>query len=103
MALSYHICNEPALFARSAARIDADLAEDGVGEPSALIWLSLLQGDIESSVEMLQQAIQSRSVLVPFVQLYGLDIWGPEGFKTLGRDPRYIEMVNSLGFPAIEN
>jgi hypothetical protein len=52
---------------------------------------------------MLQQAIQSRSVLVPFVQLYGLDIWGSEGFKTLGRDPRYIEMVNSLNFPTVGN
>lgn len=103
MALSYHICDEPALFARSAARIEADLAEDGVGEPSAIIWVRLVQGDIESSVEMLQQAIQSRSVLVPFVQLYGLDIWGSEGFKTLGRDPRYIEMVNSLNFPTVGN
>lgn len=103
MALSYHLCNEQALFARSAERLEADLAEDGVGEPAALIWLRLLQGDIESSIDILQQAIQSNSHFVPFFQLYGLDIWNSEGFETLGRDPRYIEMVNSLNFPAIEH
>lgn len=49
MAFSYHLCNEQALFARSAERLEADLAEDGVGEPAALIFLRLMQGDIESS------------------------------------------------------
>ena len=103
MALSYHLCNEQALFARSEERLEADLAEDGVGDPTALIWLRLMQGDVESTIDILQQAFQSRSDLVPFFQLLGLDVWGIEGFKTLGRDPRYIEMVNSLNFPAIEN
>ena len=102
MALSYHICNEQALFARSAERLEADLAEDGVGDPMALIWLWLMEGDIESSIDILQQATESRSDLVPFIQLLRLDIWGIEGFETLGRDARYIEMVNSLNFPAVE-
>ena len=103
MALSYHICNEQTLYARSAERLEADLAEDGVGDPMALIWLRLMDGDIESSVDILQQAIQSRSDLVPFIQLVGLDVWGIEGFETLGRDARYIEMVEALNFPDVDN
>ena len=103
MAMSYYLCNEHTLFARSAERIEADLAEDGVGDPPALIWLRLMQGDIESSIEILQQAIQSNSYLVPFIRLYGHDSWKLEGFQALGRDPRYIEMVNSLNFPPSEN
>jgi TolB-like protein/lipoprotein NlpI len=103
MALSYHICNEQALFARSAERIEADLAEDGVGDPAALIWLRLMQGDIESSVAIVQRAIESRSDLAPFVQLFGIEVWGSEGFGELGRDARYIEMVEALNFPAVEN
>lgn len=102
MALSYHVCAEQTLFARSAARIEADFNEDGVGDPAALIWLRLLQGDIEGGLGILQQSIESGGALVPFVQIYGLDIWGAEGFKTLGRDQRYIEMVKSLNFPVIE-
>jgi TolB-like protein/tetratricopeptide (TPR) repeat protein len=103
MALSYHLCNEQALFARSAERLEADLAEDGVGDPAALIWLRLMQGDIESSIDIIEQAIESRSDLVPFVQLFGNEVWGLEGSKTLARDPRYIEMVKALNFPAVEN
>ena len=103
MAMSYHLCDEQELFARSAERLEADLAEDGVGEPPALIWLRLMQGDIESSIEIIQQAMQSKSYLVPFIQLYGLDLWKIEGFEVIGRDPRYIEMVNTLNFPETEN
>ena len=103
MALSYHLCNEQALFARSSERIEADLAKDGVGDPAALIWLRLMQGDIQSSIDIIQQAIQSRSDLAPFVQLFGLEVWGSEGFTELGRDARYIEMVEALNFPAVAN
>jgi tetratricopeptide (TPR) repeat protein len=103
MALSYHTCNEQALYARSAERLAADLAEDGVGDPMALIWIRAIDGDIEGSIDILQQAVQSRSDLVPFTQLLGLGIWKSENFNTIGRDPRYIELVNSLNFPAIEN
>jgi len=101
MALSYHLCAEEDLFARSAGRLEADLAEDGVGDPAGLIWLRLMQGDIESSVKIIQQGIQSRSVMVPFVRLYGLDVFGVEGFKQLALDTRYIEMVEALDFPAV--
>ena len=103
MALSYHMCNEQALFARSAERIEADFAEDGVGDPAALIWLRLMQGDIQSSVDIIQRAIESRSDLAPFVQLFGLEIRGSGGYKELGRDARYIEMVEALNFPAVDN
>ena len=103
MALSYHLCNEQTLYARSAKRLEADLAADGVGDPTALIWLRLMQGDIQSAVDIIHQAIQSRSDLVPFVQLVSLDVWQSEGFKELGRDPHYIEMVNALNFPAADN
>lgn len=103
MALSYYICNEQALYARSRERLEANLAEDGVGDPMALIWLRIMDGDIDSSIDILQQAVQTRSDFVPFIKLLGLDIWGIEGFNTIGRDPRYIELVNSLNFPAVEN
>ena len=103
MAGSYKLCNEQALLARSTERIEADLAEDGVGDPIALVWLRLMQGDVQSSIDIIQQAIDSRSDMVPFIKLFGLDIWGPEGFKALGRDPRYIQMVEALNFPAVDN
>jgi len=103
MALAYHLCNEQALYDRSAQRIEANLAEDGVGDPAALIWLRMMQGDIESCIDIIEQAIESRSDLVPFVELMGLEVWGLEAAKTLSRDARYIEMVRSLNFPAIEN
>ena len=103
MALSYYLCAEQALFERSEERLEADLAEDGVGDPAGLIWLRLMQGDIESSLEIIQQGIQSRSVMVPFVQLYGHEAFGVEGFTKLGRDARYIEMVEALNFPAVDN
>jgi hypothetical protein len=89
MALAYRLCDEAALFARSEKRLEADLAADGVGDPTALVWLRLMQGDIQSAVDIIQQAIQSRSDLVPFIQLVSL--------------ARYVEMVEALNFPAMES
>lgn len=103
MALAYRLCDEAALFTRSEKRLEADLAADGVGDPTALVWLRLMQGDIQSAVDIIQQAIQSRSDLVPFIQLVSLDIWQIEGFKEIGRDARYVEMVEALNFPAMES
>jgi TolB-like protein len=102
MLLSYDLCGEETLRARSIKRIELDLAEDGIGDPPALVWVRLVQGDIDSIIDILQQAIQSRSIIVPFLQLYGHDIFAIEGFMELAKDPRYIEIVNQMGFPATE-
>ena len=102
MLLSYELCGEEILRARSIERIELDLAEDGIGDPPALVWVRLVQGDIDSIMDILQQAIQSRSIIIPFMQLYGHDIFALEGFMELAKDPRYIETVKQMGFPAAE-
>jgi len=99
MALSYHQCDEPDLYARSANRIEADLAEDGVGDVAALVWLRLIEGDIDATVELLRQGIEDRNFIAAFLKLYGLSIFNVEGFDELARDPRYIEMVEEMNFP----
>jgi TolB-like protein/Tfp pilus assembly protein PilF len=103
MALVYHLCDEQALYTRSEARIEADLAEDGVGDPAALIWIRLMQNNTQASIDILQRALQARSDLVPFFQLFSLGIWNTGGAGELGRDARYIEMVESLNFPTVDN
>ena len=102
MLLSYDLCGEDSLRDRSIERIELDLAEDGIGDPPALVWVRLVQGDIDSIIELLQQALQSRSIIVPFIQLYGHDIFKIEGFTELAKDPRYIEIVKQMGFPEVE-
>jgi TolB-like protein/tetratricopeptide (TPR) repeat protein len=102
MLLSYHLCGEDSLRARSIERIELDLAEDGIGDPPALVWVRLVQGDSDSIIELLQQAVQSRSIIVPFMQLYGHNIFKIEGFTELAKDPRYIEIVKQMGFPEVE-
>jgi TolB-like protein len=102
MLLSYDLCGADALRALSIERMEADLAEDGIGDPPALVWLRLVQGDIDGVIGLLQQAVESRSLIVSFIQLYGLDVFALESFTVLARDPRYIEIVNQLGFPPAE-
>jgi len=102
MLLSYHLCGEETLSARTIERIELDLAEDGIGHPPALVWVRLVQGDIDSIIGLLQQAIKTRSIMVPFTQLYGHDIFLIEGFTELANDQRYIEIVKQMGFPAAE-
>ena len=103
MLLSYDLCGDEALRAKSIERMESDLALDGIGDPPALIWLRLVQGDTDSIIELLLEAIESRSIIVPFIQLYGHDIFAIEGVLVLARDPRYIEIVKQMGFPAVEN
>ncbi len=99
MALSFHLCGEPELLARSAGRLEAELAKDAIGDRGALIWLRLIEGDIDSSIEILRQGVENRTVLVPFMQILALESFGIEGFTALARDPRYIEMVRQANFP----
>jgi TolB-like protein len=99
MLLSYDLCKADTLRAHSIERMEADLAEDGVGDPPALVWLRLVQGDIDSIIELLQQAMLSRSIIVPFMQLYGHDIFALESFEELAKDPRYIEIIEQMEFP----
>ena len=103
MALVYHQCKEQTLYQRSEARIEADLAENGVGNPAALIWVRLMQGDVQAVIGILQRALDARSDLVPFFRLFSLGIWQMESPGELGHDERYIEMVESLNFPSIED
>lgn len=102
MAMSFHLCGEQELYARAAGRLEADLAEDGVGDITALIWLRLTEGNIDRSVELLRQGVENRSIIVPFMQILALESFGIEGFKKLARDPRYIEMVEQADFPEHE-
>ena len=102
MLLSYHLCGEETLRARTIERMELDLVEDGVGNPPALVWLRLVQGDIDGIVEILQQAVKSRSIIVPFLQLYGHDSFGIDSFTELAADERYIEMVKQMNFPDAE-
>lgn len=103
MALSFHVCGELELLARSAARLEADLAEDGVGNKTALIWLRLVEGDIDRSVEILRHGVENRTILVPFMQIVALESLGIEGFTKLARDQRYIDMVEQANFPEHED
>jgi TolB-like protein len=102
MLLSYQLCGEETLRDRTVERMELDLAEDGIGNPPALVWLRLVQGDMDSTVEILRQALVSRSVIVPFLQLYGHDSFGIDGFTELAADDRYIEIVKQMDFPDAE-
>ena len=72
-------------------------------DESSVLKYVLIEGDIESSLNIMEQAVETRSDLVPFFQLLKLDIWGVEGFTTIARDQRYIDIVKKLDFPPIEN
>jgi tetratricopeptide (TPR) repeat protein len=100
MLLSYYLCGEDDLHDQSVKRMERDLAADGVGDPPALVWLRLVQGDIDGVVEILQHAVDTKSVIVPFMRLYSLEAFGMESSKVLGRDTRYIELIKEIGFPA---
>ncbi len=99
MALVYHFCDQPELFVRSKQRIEQDLAEDGVGDPAALIWLYLTDNDADAAIRIMEEQVDQRSVIVPFFNLYGLESLGLSGVTALREDPRYIKLITELDFP----
>ena len=102
MAWSYHVCGEQALFEHSRTVLEADQAADGIGDPLALVWLRLMQGDIDASMELIRFGVENRTVMLPFILIYSLPTGGLEGMIALGQDQRYIELVKSLNFPEAE-
>jgi len=102
MALSFHLCGQETLLARSAERIELDLAKDGIGDPGAILWLRLIQGDVDAVVEILQKMIQTRATTVPFLKVFAVDTLGLESMVELSSDARYLEMLKQLNFPAAE-
>ena len=100
MAWVYHLCDEPTLFARSRHRIEQDLAEDGIGDAGALVWLGLIENNVEEVIESLEEQFRTRSVIVPFFHLYSLKSLDLSGVIALRDDPHYIKMITQLNFPS---
>jgi TolB-like protein len=99
MALSFNACNEKALLEQSLQRIELDFAEDGIGDPAAMIWLYLISGEIDPVIEIMAEMLESDSVYVSFFQFFGVDRFGLQASNELASHPRYVEMVTQLDFP----
>ena len=100
MALAFNRCGEEALLVRSAERIRANLSENERRVSGGLLWLHLIEGDTDSAIEILQYVVQKRADNMPFLRIFSVDSFGLPASAELRRDPRFIDMVRQLNFPA---
>lgn len=92
----YKLCDQPELFDRAAERVEASIEEGRLGDPIAVVWIRLLQGDVESAIDWLERLVEARSGSAAFLGTFPeSDLSLPE----LTNDPRYRRLLERLNLP----
>jgi TolB-like protein/Flp pilus assembly protein TadD len=99
MAWAYYLCGEVELFERLKQRLESDFDVDGIGEPSAMVWLGLIENDVERVISGIENVYHRKSSNVPFIAMFSLDSIKVEGAASLRADPRYQALLTELNFP----
>jgi TolB-like protein/tetratricopeptide (TPR) repeat protein len=100
LAWGYLACGRDDLYAVSKSRLEAfrranpDSIDPGIG------FYFLLEGDVDGVVDLVRKTIETRSPITLFIQLFALDYLKWQVGDRLARDPRMLEMIRQLEFPA---
>lgn len=103
IAWGYHNCNAEEDYARSMARIEAKLAQEGDILEPGYAYFYALEGDVDKLMALFDRMVANKSVFIPYVQIFRIEHIGLAVAPLLLEDPRYVATIEKLGFPEAES
>lgn len=102
IAWGFSNCAAEEDYARSKARIEAKIAEQPDALEPGFAYLYALEGDVDSLMDLVDRMIASKSVFIPYLQVFSLEQIGLTTASQLRSDPRYLAALAKVDFPAPE-
>jgi TolB-like protein len=99
IAWGYKNCGAEEDYARSKARIEARMQrEPNVYEPG-FAYLFALEGNNEALIDFIQRTAEEREPFTTYLQVFAIPGLGLASTENIRADPRYLAVVDKLGFP----
>ena len=100
IAWAHRVCGRDAEYAGKRDHILAAAAQNPERIDPTLIGLYMAEGEPDKAIDLLERMIEVRHPTMMFVQINFLDYMGTPGAAEIHQDPRFIELLRELDFPA---
>lgn len=97
---AHRICGRNEEYAGKRDHIFAAHSQDPERIEPVLIGLYMAEGQPDEAIDLLERMVESRHPAMMFLQINFLDYMGTPGAAEIHRDPRFIELMEELDFPA---
>lgn len=102
MAWGYKNCGAKPEYARSKSRIEARMQREPDALEPGFAYLHALEGDVDALISFMERTVAERRSFTPYLQVFGHEGLGLTTSDRLPTDPRYLAIVDELGFPPAE-
>ncbi|MFT5501665.1 MAG: TolB-like protein [Woeseiaceae bacterium] len=99
LAWSYKVCGNEDRYALAKARFEALLKKDPDIVDAGVAYYFALEGDTDALIELITRVVESNSPLRMFASVFLADNLGWATSDTMPADPRYLALLESIGFP----
>jgi len=102
LAWSYKMCGNEEFYQRSKRRLLSALESAPDRHDFRFAYLYALEGDTETLVDVMESVYEKKDPLTLFIQIFLPDYLGWAVSDTLPTNPRYLALLDRIGFPPNE-
>jgi TolB-like protein len=99
LAWSYKVCNNEDRYALAKERFEALLKKDPDTTDAGIAYYFALEGNTDALVDLITRVVETNSPLRMFASVFLADNLGWATSDTMRTDPRYLALLESIGFP----